>query len=119
MKTSHDIMRERLLKRAGLHDRPPAPSLDYIYKCQWNAEFERFMRNRMAMGFFRYGPLQNQIGCHAYDNVKSIEQRLAAYKADDNLEHLVDIANLALIEFTVNPQKPFKSADDGLHTPRK
>ena len=70
----------------------------------------------MIMGYFRYGSLQSQIGRAKYDNIGSIEKRLSIYKSDHNREHLVDIANLAMIEFATHPNYPFKAADDGIHT---
>ena len=59
------------------------------------------------MGYFRYGSLQSQIGRAKYDNVSSIEKRLSI-KSDHNREHLVDIANLAMMEFTTHPDLPFQ-----------
>lgn len=128
MQTAHDILRERLLARAGIFDdsdaaqwrefRPP-PTLAQIYKMQWSDTFERAMRDRMAMGYFRYGPLPKQVGRHKYDNIGSAEQRLALYKKDGNREHLVDVANLCLVEFAVHPEKPFSPQDDGVHTQLK
>lgn len=112
----HDAIRGRLLARAGIFpQRPPAPPLDEIYKMQWSRQFENAMRNRMAMGYFRYGALPAQVGRHNYDNVGSIKKRLALYEADKNREHLVDIANLCLVEFAVHPELPFVAADDGEH----
>lgn len=73
MKSTHDILRERLELAAGIFPPcKPAPSLDEIYAMQWNAEFERKMRDRMAMGYFRYGELPKQIGKCKYDNLGSI-----------------------------------------------
>ena len=119
MTTVHDILRERLLAQAGVFEpADPAPSLDEIYAMQWSPEFERLMRNRLAMGFFRYGALQKQIGCHKFDNLCSIEKRLSIYKETKNRELLVDIANLALVEFVVHPEHPFKAVDDGVHAER-
>jgi len=120
MKTTHDILRERLELQAGLFPPcEPAPTLPEIYKMQWSAEFERAMRDRMAQGYFRYGSLQAQIGKHPFDNIGSVLKRLSLYNRDGNREHLVDVANLCLVEFTVHPEKPFKAADDGHHTERK
>lgn len=121
MNSTHDILRARLLFKAGIFKTPKGvfKTLSEIYQEQWNHEFEQKMRNRLAMGYFRYGPLKDQIGRHPYDNVKSIEERLQAYIKTHNREHLVDIANLALVEFTVHPEFPFKSSDDGIHTPKK
>ena len=83
MQTAHDILRERLLARAGIFGdsdaaqwrefRPP-PTLAQIYKMQWSDTFERAMRDRMAMGYFRYGPLPKQVGRHKYDNIGSAEE---------------------------------------------
>jgi len=115
--TTHEYLRQRLLEKAGIFEATESvPSLKEIYQIQWSAEFERLMRNRMAMGFFRYGSLQKQIGKNQYDNIGSIEKRLALYRADHNREHLVDIANIALVEFVVHPEYPFNPSDDGIHT---
>ena len=119
MNTIHDMLRKRLLAQAGVFKpADPAPSLDEIYAMQWSAEFEQLMRNRLAMGFFRYGPLPKQVGYHKYDNLGSIEKRLSIYKETKNRELLVDIANLALVEFVVHPEHPFKAVDDGIHAER-
>ena len=37
----------------------------------------RYRKNRLIMGYFRYGSLQSQIGRAKYDNVSSIEKRLS------------------------------------------
>ena len=41
------------------------------------------------------------------------------YKNDHNRKHLVDIANLAMIEFALHPEYPFRASDDGVHAARK
>lgn len=116
MDTIHDILRARLLARAGIVELvEPAPSLDDIIRLQSCPEFERLRQNRMVMGYLRYGGLRSQIGCNKYDNVGSIKQRLATYERDHNREHLVDIANLAMVEFVTHPDYPFKAADGGIH----
>lgn len=114
-------LRERLLALAGVHPKIEAPKLSFkeILRAQWSAKFERLMRNRMAMGFFRYGPLREQIGKNKYDNLSNIEARLKLYKKDLNREHLVDIANLCMVEFVVHPEYPFKPNDDSLHVKTK
>ena len=62
MKSTHDILRERLELAAGIFPPcKPAPSLDEIYAMQWNAEFERKMRNRMAMGILGMGRFQAKL----------------------------------------------------------
>lgn len=118
-KTVHDYLRARLLEKAGIFiSVKPAPSLAEIERLQSCPQFERYRKNRMLMGYFRYGSLQSQIGKAKYDNVGSIQKRLSIYKSDRNREHLVDIANLAMIEFATHPDYPFRASDDGIHTDR-
>lgn len=119
-KTVHDYLRARLLEQAGIFAPvEPAPSLDDIARLQSCPQFETYRKNRMLMGYFRYGSLQSQIGKAKYDNVGSIEKRLYIYKSDHNREHLVDIANLAMIEFATHPDYPFNPSDDGVHAAKK
>ena len=116
MPTIHDILRTRLLHKAGIFEPvEPAPSLDEIAKIQSCPDFEEYCKNRMIMGYFRYGSLTSQIGKAKYDNIGAINRRLALYNKDHNREHLVDIANLAMVEFATHPNYPFKSVDDGEH----
>ena len=120
MKTVHDYLRARLLQQAGIFEpTEPAPSLDVIARMQSCPIFEEYRKNRMIMGYFRYGSLQSQIGRAKYDNIGSIEKRLSIYKSDHNREHLVDIANLAMVEFATHPNYPFRPSDDGVHAVKK
>jgi len=92
------------------------PDLPTLIETEWSAEFERYMRNRLIMGAFRYGRFRSPgKGLHAH--IKSIVQRAAAYESDGNLEHLVDIANLAMVEFAEgrHPNRHFRAQDDGTH----
>jgi hypothetical protein len=77
------------------------------------------MRNRMVQGFFRYGSLHSpELREKAYDNVSGAIRRLERYRADGNIEHLVDAANLCLMEFMVpncHESPSFRSIDDGEH----
>ena len=112
---THDVLRQRLLSR--VLDAPTSIPADGLRDAQWSREFERLMRNRLLMGAFRYGPLRDQVP-NGYDNIGSAIQRLRLYQAGGNLEHLVDAANLCLVEFVTgqHPQRHFESADDGIHT---
>ena len=105
--------------KVGLPDLPiskPIPSLEHVYSTNWSNQFEQYMRNRLAMGYFRYGPLNEQKKGE-YDCIGSIETRLAIYKESGNDELLVDVANLCLVEFVNgnHPKKHFSSEDDGEH----
>ena len=124
MKTSHDIMRERLLIAARvivpLRIKPLKKyTLAEIRVIQWCPEFETLMRNRLLFGFYRYGCLdaQRKNGGNGYDNIGSAIERLKLYKETGNTEHLVDAANMCLVEFDVgsHPKKHFESADDDVH----
>jgi len=92
-------------------------SIMYLRHSEWSPLFEKLMRNRLVMGALRYG-LLNAKNKTKYDRVPSMYQRLDLYAKTGNLECLVDVANLALLEFEEgeHPKKHLKSADDGIHT---
>ncbi len=119
---AHDIMRRRLLERAGLagHLNQSCVPLEWIYRTQWSPTFEQRMRNRLVMGFFRYGSLNSaERRKRHYDNVGSAIRRLEAYRRTGNQEHLVDAANLCMVEFMVpscHPAPGWRPIDDGEHT---
>lgn len=106
----HRKLRKRLYEQAGISDVREIPTVDELYRMQWNAEFEKLMRNRLAMGALRYGFLSEQIGRCKTDNITQIQMRLDNYVKTKNAECLIDIANFALVEFTVN--KPILKAKD-------
>lgn len=112
----HRIIRKRLHERAGL---PPCDgrSLDDLRRSEWSPEFERLMRNRLVMGAMRYG-LLNDPDKEPWNRAAGIWKRLNEYRATGNTECLVDIANLALLEFEEgqHPQKHFAAAGDGNHS---
>ena len=86
----------------------------------WSPTFERFMRNRLLMGCYRYGRFGPQQAA-AYDVVESAIARLRKYQADGNLEHLVDVANLMMLEFVFGETngQVMLSQDDSTHTELK
>jgi hypothetical protein len=118
-KRINDHIREHTLRRAGIRETvvaPTAPPHDELLRTQWCGEFERLMRNRLVMGFFRYGDIRkNNTTTDA--KIASMKKRLTLYEGNGNLEHLVDIANIALVEFmhSTHPKKHFGSVDDGTH----
>lgn len=119
MITVHDILRDRLLTKAGVKLKiQPDTTIDLVLlkKSEWSLEFEELMRNRLIMGFFRYGPFNKQ-NRDTIPMIQSIIKRSKQYLITGNDELLVDIANLAMKEFAVgkHPKKHFKSIDDGEH----
>jgi hypothetical protein len=116
----HDWLRNRLL--AGVVDAPvgdKACRLDDLRISEWSREFERLMRNRLLVGRFRYGLMQRTDALN-YDRIGSALIRLRAYQECGNLEHLVDAANLMLLEFEhgSHQERHFMASDDGEHVER-
>ena len=91
--------------------------INNLVSTEWSDKFEQLMRNRLLMGAFRYGKF-NEPGKPQYDRINSAIQRLIKYKETGNKEHLVDAANLCLMEFVEcnHPNEHFESIDDGEHT---
>jgi hypothetical protein len=73
----------------------------------------KLMIHRITVGRYRYG----KKGTKKYYYMESVETRLHKYSIDGNLEHLVDVANLLMLEFELgqHPKRHFKSIDDGEH----
>ncbi len=102
----------------GLPELPPQKpiSIAELKKSEWNPYFEKLMRNRLVLGALRYGRLLAP-GKPKYDRVGAMINRLHAYRQTGNKEHLVDVANLSLLEFTEchHPRQHFSPIDDGPH----
>lgn len=98
------------LKKAGM------PTFADLQKSEWSPEFERLMRNRLIMGYYRYGPFKIQNRSTA-QVLASILKRIEEYAVVGNDELLVDVANLCMKEFVAgdHPKKHFSSVDDGEH----
>lgn len=118
--TTFEHIRARLHASAGIFDPPPKVTLADLANTEWSPRFERLMRNRLIMGAMRYGRL-NARGKRQYDRVASIIKRLGTYQQTGNKEHLVDCANLCLMEFEEchHPLAHFEAADDQHHTKAK
>jgi hypothetical protein len=119
MQTIDYFFRQAWRSIAGLpaeQPKPLRPDLPTLRASQWNRRFERLMRNRLVMGAFRYGTFAEQ-GRTRYNNPDGIVRHLQAYRETGNAEHLVDIANLALVEFTLPSHQEYhwEAIDDGDH----
>jgi hypothetical protein len=113
MKTSHDIMRRRLLLDAGVEK----ITLEDLYESEWSPRFEYMMRHRLIMGSFRYELFEEKKRKLEYDMPGEAIRRIKAFQKSGNLEHLVDAANMLLIEFECgnHPKRHFSATDDGMH----
>ena len=105
-------MRKRLLERKGMtvHDEPKGHTYESLARTEWSEVFERLMRNRLIMGALRYEPMKNKRGkLSTYDYAHEASRRLKAYMETGNKEFLVDVANMALLEFEFpfNPKAHF------------
>lgn len=113
---THDIIRHRLLLRAGLAELPKA-KYDFaeLEKTEWSPEFERLMRNRLLMGALRYGTLEHKrkVG-GKWDLVGAVKKKVELYEKTGNLEYLVDSANYCLLEFECgkHPNRHFHALDN-------
>lgn len=112
----HDAIRARLNKQI----RPPftaKPSLESLRRTEWSQRFELLMRNRLVMGALRYRLIEEKKLQNNYMLVKYIRDKCDQYENTGNLECLVDIANVAMLEFESpghsNPH--FTAGDDTSH----
>lgn len=117
----HDEIRARLLH--SVVDTPigdKQESLQELRQSEWSAQFEQLMRNRLLVGRFRYAKFGTQEK-GAYDCIGSALSRLRKYQDTGNLEHLVDVANLCMVEFEHgdHSNRHFEAVDDGEHVQRK
>lgn len=92
------------------------PTLESLKETEWDATFEKLMRNRLVMGAFRYGLLGKK-GDIQYNRISSMVKRLEQYKRTGNKELLVDVANLCLLEFVEgkHPLAHFHAIDENDH----
>lgn len=116
MKTVTDHIREHLLFSCGYGGESVnrIPGLEYLMETEKSPEFERLRMNRKILGAMRYG-LFSAPGKPKWDRISSMIARLEKYRSDRNAEHLVDVANLAEVEFVDGDHLGVVSADDGIH----
>jgi hypothetical protein len=118
--TVHEILRERILRRCGIVPEPPP--IAEIGRAQWDDGFAVMMLNRLVMSFFRRGPHRGAV-IPPYANISCAIRRLTEYLTDGNREHLVDAANLCMVEWIrgalgmgEHPNPKWAPVDDGVHT---
>jgi hypothetical protein len=117
MPTITDLIRTRLLHLVEAST-PRIPDLDQLMLSEVNMEFEQLRMNRMVMGAMRYGLLRAK-GKKKFNRVESMIHRLKQYEVDRNAEHLLDVANLAQLEFTEGSHNGVIAQDGGHHTTHK
>ena len=71
------------------------------------------MRNRLIMGYLRYGPMRDGAAWDVQRIIDRIQLALDGYAETGNGEHLVDAANVCLVEFVrqSHPNYHFEAHD--------
>ena len=114
-------MRHHYLKnlwrwKCGLeeHPEPTITPLAEMQSTEWSDRFARLMSNRLVFGGYRYGKVSDT---RKYNWIESAIKRGQEYLETGNDELLVDMANLAMVEFVkgTHHKKHFSSVDDGEH----
>jgi hypothetical protein len=93
-------------------------SYEMLIKSEWSCEFEKLMRNRLIQGAIRYGKI-HEPAKPSFNNIGQAIKELSNYLEDGNMEHLVDAANLCLIEYErprCHSKPHFIATDDIGHT---
>jgi len=113
---THDAIRASLNKKIRPDPRP-RPPLDSLKQTEWVPEFEQYMRNRLVMGAMRYETFEEKMKGNKYNCIEYIIRKCKEYKITGNLECLVDLANVAMIEFAAphHPHPHFTPGDDTSH----
>lgn len=113
MKTVFEHIRYHLLTQAKVIKRDPVAEYNDLVKTEWSPLFERMMRQRLLMGALRYGRM-HAAGKPKYDRIASITKLLNLYTETGNKEHLVDCANMLLLEFEecYHPKAHIKALDE-------
>lgn len=70
-----------------------------ILKTEYNTKFDELRKNRMAMSYYKYGPMAENYGTKLVNAIENLEKRLELYKETGNTEYLADVANFAMLEF--------------------
>ena len=114
---SHDVLRKRLESRLYYTEINSKPGLESLKETEWSPRFEQYMRNRLVIGAIRYELFETKRQSNNYSLLSYIEAKVKEYRVTNNQECLVDLANVAMIEFecpTV-PNPHFTPEDDTSH----
>lgn len=82
-------------------------------KKEYNDEFDKLRRNRVAASFYKYGPAAVNFGDGIVNALKSADRCIKKYLETGNTEYLLDAGNYLMFEFTY-PKVPgayFKATD--------
>ena len=120
MPTTTELLWRHIRNERGPFELDHMPRLEELEESEWCPEFEELMRARLIMGAFRYGLFKDTQNAEV-NRIASIRKRLELFESDNNLEHLVDVANLALCVFQYCRRLGYEitPVDDGEHAERE
>jgi hypothetical protein len=84
-------------------------TLSVLTPSEYSQEFHQGMVNRMEVSFHKYGRVVDAKG--KIDEIKSLKQRLQRYEETGNTEWLMDVANIAMIEFMHRGPEAFRATE--------
>lgn len=86
---------------------------DKILETEFNPQFVKGMKDRMIVSYYKYGAIIDAFP-EKVNALASLQQRLRLYAETGNTEYLMDVANFAMIEFTLprHHQAHFEGTDD-------
>jgi len=119
LKSVHDILRSKILLDKGVVETPKYDFLG-LTRSEWSSVFEQhltntltsyqftswpeynqfitYMRNRLIIGAYKYDKMNQERGKY-FNYVGNSIHRLSLYRRTGNQELLVDVANMALLEY--------------------
>lgn len=80
---------------------------------EYSEKFDRLRQNRMAVSYFKYGPIEVNYGQRLVMALPTLKKRIQLYEETGNTEWLVDAANMCMIEcmFPQHPNAHFRATD--------
>lgn len=83
---------------------------------EFDQGFVQGMANRVAVSYHKYGPMADGFGTDSAKNtdaIATLKLHLEAYAKDGNTEHMMDMANYAMIEYKhpSHPNAHFEATD--------
>lgn len=71
---------------------------DEVLRTEYSEDFDTKRKRAMVMSFYKYGVASKNYP-DGVDAIASLRKQLEAYDADGNMDHLVDVANYAMLEY--------------------
>ena len=79
-------------------------SYEEILETEYSEDFDKKRKDAMVTSFYKYGMAKLNYP-HNVNAIETLEKRLNQYKITGNAEWLVDVANMAMIEFMLPRHK--------------